>query len=229
MADARLYGYFRSSAAYRVRIALNLKGLKIEQAFVHLRKGEQRSAAHHTLNPAGLVPVWREPDGFTLSQSLAIIEYLDETHPDPPLLPGEPKLRAWAREIALAIACDIHPVGNLRVLDKLTADYRADAEARAAWNRHWIGVGFAAIEARLAQTAGAYAISDAPTLADVCIVPQMYNARRFALDLAPFPRLAAVDKAARAHPAFAAAAPEAQQDAESDASTGATSPFDRRR
>jgi maleylacetoacetate isomerase len=214
MSDAQLYGYFRSSAAYRVRIALNLKGLKAAQAFVHLRKGEQRSEAHRALNPALLVPVWREDDGFTLSQSLAIIDYLDEAHPQPPLLPSDPRRRAYAREIALTVACDIHPIGNLRVLDKLSADYSIDAEARAAWNRHWIAAGFVAIEGRLKETAGVYAVGDQPTLADLCLVPQVYNARRFALDLAPFPRILAVDEAARAHPAFAAAAPEAQPDAE---------------
>jgi maleylpyruvate isomerase len=214
MSDARLYGYFRSSAAYRVRIALNLKGLATEQAFVHLREGEQRSASHRALNPLGLVPVWRETSGFTLCQSLAIIDYLDETYPQPPLLPADARVRAHAREIALTVACDIHPIGSLRVLDKLSADYGSDAEARAAWNRHWIAMGFAAIEARLAETARAYAVGETPTLADICIVPQVYNARRFALDLSPFPRIVAVDEAARAHPAFAAAAPEAQPDAE---------------
>jgi maleylacetoacetate isomerase len=213
MGRARLYGYFRSSAAYRVRIALNLKGLVADQAYVHLRKGEQHGEAHRLLNPTGLVPVWRE-EGFTLSQSLAILEYLDETYPAPPLLPRDARTRAYAREIALGVACDIHPIGNLRVLEKLSADYGCDTEARAAWNRHWIAIGFAAIEARLAQTAGAYAVGDQPTLADVCLVPQVYNARRFALDLSPFPRVVAIDETARAHPAFRAAAPEAQADAE---------------
>ena len=214
MADGRLIGYFRSSAAYRVRIALNLKGVAAEHAFVHLRKGEQNDPAHRALNPAGLVPVWREPDGFTVSESLAIIEYLDEIFPKPPLLPREARPRAQAREIALLIACDIHPVGNLRVLEKLSGDYGADAETRAAWNRHWIAIGFGAIEARLAQTAGVYAVGDFPTLADICLAPQVYNARRFALDLEPFPQIVAADAAARAHPAFAAAAPENQPDAE---------------
>jgi maleylacetoacetate isomerase len=214
MSDARLHGYFRSSAAYRVRIALNLKGRAAAHTFVHLRKGEQRGEAHRALNQALLVPVWREEDGFTLSQSLAIIDYLDETHPEPPLLPADTRQRAYAREIALMVACDIHPIGNLRVLDKLTADFSIDDEARAAWSRHWIAVGFVAIEARLKETAGVYAVGDQPTLADLCLVPQVYNARRFALDLAPFPRILAVDEAARAHPAFAAAAPEAQPDAE---------------
>jgi maleylpyruvate isomerase len=214
MADGRLIGYFRSSAAYRVRIALNLKGQVAEHAFVHLRKGEQSGPAHRALNPAGLVPVWCEPEGFTLSQSLAIIEYLDEIFPEPPLLPREPRRRAVAREIAFSIACDIHPVGNLRVLEKLSSDYDADAEARAAWNRHWIAISFGAIEARLAESAGVYAVGDFPTLADVCLAPQVYNARRFAFDLKPFPRIVAADAAACAHPAFAAAAPENQPDAE---------------
>lgn len=214
MVDARLTGYFRSSAAYRVRIALNLKGITAEHAFVHLRNGEQRGDAHRALSPAGLVPVWREPDGFTLTQSLAIVDYLDETFREPPLLPVDLRRRAHAREIALTIACDIHPLGNLRVLDKLEADHAAGSEARIAWNRHWIAIGFHAIEARLGGTIGLYAIGDSPTLADICIVPQVYNARRFGVDLKPFPRIVAADAAGRAHPAFAAAAPELQPDAE---------------
>ena len=214
MADPVLYGYWRSSAAYRVRIALELKGIRAEQVFVHLRNGDQRGAAHRGLNPAGLVPVWREADGFTLTQSLAIIEYLEEIQPEPPLLPGSARARAAIREIALDIAADIHPVGNLRVLDKLTADFGADAAARAAWNRHWIAVGFDAIERRLEQTAGHHCVGDVVTLADVCLVPQVYNARRFELDLSPYPLIAAADAAARALPAFAAAAPDNQPDAE---------------
>ncbi|MCF3945149.1 maleylacetoacetate isomerase [Acidiphilium sp. AL] len=214
MADPSLYGYFRSSAAYRVRIALNLKNVPAETVSVHLRKGEQRGGAHLALNPAGLVPVWREDDGFTLGQSLAIIEYLDELHPEPPLLPADPRLRAWTREIALTIACDIHPLGNLRVLERLTSEFGADAGARKLWYRHWMALGFTAIEARLAQTAGRHAVGDAPTLADICLVPQLYNARRFGLDLTLYPRLVAVDEAARALPAFAAAAPERQPDSE---------------
>lgn len=214
MADPSLYGYFRSSAAYRVRIALNLKGVLAEHVFVHLRKGEHCGGAHLALNPAGLVPVWQEPDGFNLGQSLAIIDYLDKLHPAPPLLPADPKLRAWTREIALTIACDIHPLGNLRVLDRLTAEFGADAEARKAWNQHWMAIGFAAIEARLAQTAGHHAVGDTPTLADICLVPQLYNARRFGLDLTPYRRLVAADATARSLPAFAAAAPEQQPDTE---------------
>ena len=204
-----LYGYWRSSAAYRVRITLNFKRITARQVSVQLQLGEQRSIEHRVRNPAGLVPVWREADGFTLAQSLAIIEYLDEIYPDPPLLPIEPRQRAVAREIAYTIACDIHPLGNLRVLEKLTADYGAGEGARAAWNRHWIGTGFGAIEARLASIAGRHAVGDEITLADICLVPQVYNARRVGLDLAPYPRIAAADAAAREQPAFAQAAPEA--------------------
>jgi maleylacetoacetate isomerase len=214
MADRLLYGYFRSSAAYRVRIALNLKGLDAETAFVHLRKGEQRAPAYHAVNPSGLVPTWREADGFTLSQSLAILEYLEEAFPEPALLPRGLHARAWAREIALTIACDIHPIGNLRVLDSLTALYGADTQARAAWNRAWIELGFGAIEFRLAETAGRHAVGDKPTLADICLVPQVYNARRFGVDMSLFPRLAEADAAAVALKAFAQAAPENQPDYE---------------
>ncbi|WP_181707258.1 maleylacetoacetate isomerase [Chthonobacter rhizosphaerae] len=213
MAEPTLHGYWRSSAAYRVRIALNLKGLTVRHVPVPLRTGVQAGEAHRALNPAGLVPVWEE-DGFRLSQSLAIIEYLDERHPDPPLLSGDARTRAVIRQIALDIAADIHPIGNLRVLDALTANFGADAEARAAWNRHWIAVGFAAVEVRLAETAGRFAVGDSPTLADLCLVPQVYNARRFGLDLDPYPRIVAADAAARALAAFAAAAPEAQADAD---------------
>ncbi|MGB6664786.1 MAG: maleylacetoacetate isomerase, partial [Methylocella sp.] len=188
-----LYGYWRSSAAYRVRIALNLKRIAARQVSVRLQFGEQTSDEYRARNPAGLVPVWREADGFMLSQSLAIIDYLDEIYPDPPLLPDDPRQKAVCREIACTIACDIHPIGNLRVLEKLTADYGAGAEARAAWNRHWIGIGFGAIEARLAAIAGRHAVGDRITLADICLVPQVYNARRAGLDLAPYPRIAAAD------------------------------------
>jgi maleylpyruvate isomerase len=208
-----LFGYWRSSAAYRVRIALNLKRVTARHVSVQLQLGEQTRDDHRARNPAGLVPVWCEADGFTLSQSLAIIEYLDEIYPDPPLLPNDPRQRALCREIAYTIACDIHPIGNLRVLEKLTADYGAGAAARAAWNRHWIGIGFGAIEARLAVIAGRHAVGDKITLADICLVPQVYNARRAGLDLAPYPRIAAADAAACEQPGFAAAAPEAQPDA----------------
>jgi maleylpyruvate isomerase len=208
-----LFGYWRSSAAYRVRIALNLKAIAASQVPVQLQAGEQKSADYRALNPAGLVPLWRELDGFTLAQSLAIIEYLDEKFPDPPLLPDDFRQKALCREIAYTIACDIHPAGNLRVLEKLTADYGAGPEARAAWNRHWIAAGFDAIETRLAAMAGRHAIGDRISLADICLVPQVYNALRVGLDLAPYPRITAADAAARKLPAFMAAAPEAQADA----------------
>ena len=208
-----LFGYWRSSAAYRVRIALNLKRITAKQIPVQLQKGEQRSANYRALNPAGLVPLWREPDGFTLAQSLAIIEYLDEKFPDPPLLPDDLRQKALCREIAYTIACDVHPAGNLRVLEKLTADYGAGAEACAAWNRHWIAKGFDVIEARLAATAAQHAVGNRISLADICLVPQVYNARRVDLDLTPYPRVVAADAEARKLPAFAAAGPEAQPDA----------------
>jgi maleylpyruvate isomerase len=213
MTDPVLYGYWRSTAAYRVRIAANLKGLTLQHAFVHLREGAQRGADHLARNPAGLVPVWQESD-FSLTQSLAIIEYLDELHPEPPLLPGDARRRAIIREIALTIVADVHPIGNLRVLDKISGDFGADADARAAWNRHWVGIGFTAVEARLRQSAGRFAVGDNVSLADLCLTPQLYNARRFGLDLAPFPTILRVEGNARALQAFAAAAPERQSDSE---------------
>jgi maleylpyruvate isomerase len=213
MSDPTLFGYWRSSAAYRVRIACNLKGVTPDQQFVHLRNGEQRGAEHLTRNPAGLVPVWREGE-FSLSQSLAIIEYLDETHPSPKLLPGDAKRRAVIRQIALDVVADIHPIGNLRVLDALSANFEADAAVRAAWCRRWIELGLATIEARFHQTSGRFAVGDDVTLADICLVPQLYNARRFDVDLSPFPKAVEVDGRARTLPAFAQASPENQPDAE---------------
>lgn len=213
MAERTLHGYYRSTAAYRVRIALLLKGLSATHVPVHLRKGEQHGKAYRAVNPQGLVP-WFSEDGVALGQSLAIIEYLEEAHPTPPLLPSNLAARAYAREIACTIACDIHPVGNLRVLGKLSADYRESEEGRAAWNRHWMEAGFTAIEARLHKTAGRFAVGDEPGLADLCIVPQLYNARRFGLDLTPYPGLCRVDEAAHSLPAFINAAPENQSDFE---------------
>ena len=207
-----LFGYWRSSATYRVRIALNLKQIAAKQIRVHLQAGEQKTADYRVLNPAGLVPFWREPDGFTLAQSLAIMEYLDEKFPDPPLLPDDLRLKAICREIAYTIACDIHPIDNLRVLEKLTGDYGAGVDARAAWNRYWMATGFDAIEARLAAVAGRHAVGDRISLADICLVPQVYNAHRVGLDLTPYPRIVAADTAARNLLAFTAAAPEAQAD-----------------
>jgi maleylpyruvate isomerase len=210
--DALLYGYFRSSAAYRVRIALGLKGLRAETKFVHLRKGEQTQQAYRDVNPAGLVPYWIEGD-FRLAQSLAIIEYLDETHPAPPLLPSSPKARAIAREIALVVTSDIHPIGNLRVLNRLT-DMGVSEAARATWSQHWIKVGFDAIEAHLAHLPGPFALGERPTVADICIVPQVFNARRFGVDLSPYKRILEIDATASELEAFAMAEPGRQPDAE---------------
>jgi len=212
MGDAVLYGYFLSSAAYRVRIALGLKGLSAEHRFVHLRKGEQTQPAYRKVNPAGLVPYWIDDD-LELAQSIAIIEYLDETHPQPPLLPPDAKGRAIAREIALAVASDIHPIGNLRVLNRLTG-MGVDEATRAAWSKHWIETGFEAVEARLSHLPGPFALGDQPTLADICIVPQVFNARRFGVDLTPYKRIVAIDAAAAKLDAFAAAEPGRQPDAE---------------
>ncbi|SFK30055.1 maleylacetoacetate isomerase [Methylocapsa palsarum] len=214
MTDSVLSEYWRSSASYRVRIALNLKEITARRAFVHLREDAQHDAAFRALNPAGLVPVWRDPDGFTLSQSLAIIEYLDEAYPDPPLMPADLRLRAVCREIAYTIACDIHPLGNVGVLETLAKDYGVDSGARVAWARRWIARGFPSIEARLTAIAGRHAIGDQITLADICLTPQVYNARRFGLDLSPYPRIVDVDAAAREVAAFASAAPEHQPDAD---------------
>lgn len=211
--NAVLYGYFRSTAAYRVRIALGLKGLGAEAHYVHLRKGEQTEPAYRAINPAGLVPYWIDDD-LHLGQSLAIIEYLDETHPNPPLLPQGAVARAIAREMAQVVCCDIHPIGNLRVLNRLV-EIGVDDVTRNAWSQHWIATGFDVIEKRLAELdAGPFAFGDLPTLADICIVPQVFNARRFGLDLTPYPRISAIDAEAAKLEAFTAAAPGRQPDAE---------------
>jgi maleylpyruvate isomerase len=209
-----LHDYFRSSAAFRVRIALNLKGLAPERRFIHLRKGEQRAPGYLEMNPQGLVPtlvVGETP----LTQSLAIIEYLDEKHPSPPLLPGNAEDRAWVRAVALAIACDIHPLNNLRVLTYLSKVLQVDEPRRDEWYRHWIGDGFAALEKQLtARGPGPFCAGPTPTLADICLVPQVANAGRVNLDLAPYPRIRAVNEACLAVEAFAAAQPARQPDAE---------------
>ena len=212
-----LYDYWRSSAAYRVRIALNLKGLAWESVPKHLVRdgGEHLKPDYLARNPQGLVPALQDGD-FLLTQSLAIIEYLDETARDPPLLPADPQSRATVRAMALAIACDVHPLNNLRVMRYLRQEFGADDEAVARWTRHWIGLGFTALEAWITRHSvdGRHCYGATVTLADVVLVPQVYNARRFSLDLAPFPRLAAVATALDALPAFAAARPERQPDAE---------------
>jgi maleylpyruvate isomerase len=211
-----LYSYFRSSAAFRVRIALNLKGLSADMRFVHLLKdgGQQNEEAYRAINPQAIVPTLITK-GQTLGQSLAIIEYLDETVPEPPLLPAEPLARARVRQMALLVACDIHPLANLRVLRQLK-QLGIDDAARQQWQRHWIGEGFGALETMLAADAGRgqFCHGDTPTLADLCLIPQMANARRAGLDLTPFPTLLHIEEAAYRLPAFIAARPENQPDAE---------------
>ena len=211
----KLYGYFRSSAAFRVRIALNLKGLSCEQAFIHLRRGDQNEAAFRAVNPQGLVPAL-ETDGHILIQSLPIIEYLDESHPEPPLLPPDPAGRARVRGLAAMVACDIHPINNLRVLRYLSRHLGQDETGIAAWYNHWIETGFRAIEALLTpeQGTGRFCHGDAPGLADICLVPQVYNAGRYRLDLTPYPTIARVYRTCLEHPAFAAAHPDNQPDRE---------------
>lgn len=213
----KLHTYFRSSAAYRVRIALALKGLDYEAVPVHLVRGggEHRQPAYLGLNPAGLVPAL-EDQGQVLTQSLAIIEYLEEIRPQPALLPAAPLDRARVRAIAQAIACDIHPVNNLRVLQYLTRAFGASEEQKNAWYRHWIGVGMQAVEAMLAGDArsGDFCHGDTPGLADCCLVPQVFNARRFGCDLSALPKVLRIADNCAALEAFRRAAPEAQPDAE---------------
>lgn len=211
----KLYGYFRSSAAYRVRIALGLKGLRYEYAAVHLRKGEQSAEAYRALNPAQLVPALIDERG-AFTQSLAIMEYLEERYTQPPLLPATPEERARVRAIALGIACDIHPLDNLRVLRYLVRTIGTSDEVKDAWYRHWIDVGLAALETQLARerATGEFCHGDAPTLADCCLVPQLANARRARIPLDAYPTLQRIEARCNAMPAFAAAAPEMQPDAE---------------
>lgn len=212
-----LYTYFRSSAAYRVRIALNLKGLDADHRFIHLLKdgGQQHGEAYRAINPQQLIPTLID-NGHAIAQSLAIVEYLEETHPEPPLLPKGAFARARVRQIAYAVACDIHPVNNLRVLQQLRRNFAATEDQRAEWQKHWIALGFTAIESLLANApeTGVYCHGDAPSLADICLIPQMANARRVNLDLAPYPTLTRIEQSALANPAFAAAQPKEQRDAE---------------
>ena len=207
-----LHGYFRSSAAWRVRIALNLKGLSAEPRYQHLRKGEHRSAEYLAVNPQGLLPSLILDDGAVLTQSLAICEYLDEVHPEPPLLPADPVARAHVRAFAQAIACDIHPLQNLRVLKALEGRGQTPEETHA-WARYVIASGFDALETLVAGRSRPFAFGEQPSLADICLVPQMANARRFGLELR-WPRLLAIEAACAALPAFAAAHPDRQPDAE---------------
>jgi maleylpyruvate isomerase len=208
----KLHGYFRSSASYRVRIALNLKGLGAEHLPHHLRKGEQRDPSYLAINPQGLVPTLQD-HGAVITQSLAIIEWLEETHPEPALLPKDPVRRAHVRGFAMALACDTHPVQNLKVLARLRQLGLGEDQVTewAAWaNRE----GLAACETLIANESGPFCFGETPTMADLCLVPQLANARRFGVDLAAFPRLLKAETAAKSVRAFADAAPERQPDAE---------------
>lgn len=213
----KLYTFFRSSASYRVRIALNLKGLEYEQIPIHLRRGggEQLGEAYKSINPQALVPAL-EDGGRIFTQSLAIVEYLEERFPKPALLPADPADRALVRSMALLIACEIHPIQNLRVLVYLKKNLNQSDDAVNHWAQHWINLGLSALEQmqRSLPTLGAFCFGNTPTLADICLVPQLANARRFGLDLSPFPVLVNIEKNCLALPAFADAAPEKQPDAE---------------
>ncbi len=212
----KLHGYFRSSAAFRVRIALNLKGIVYEQASIHLRRNEQRRPDYLSLQPQGLVPAL-EDEGEVFIQSLAIVEYLDETVPEPPLLPGHPAERARVRALAQAVACDIHPIDNLRVLRYLSSPLGHDEKTIETWFNHWIKLGFEAIEGLLAgdEQTGRFCHGDTPTIADVCLVPQVFNARRYpSFDLAPYPTIMRVFENCMKLDAFEKARPEKQPDAE---------------
>jgi maleylpyruvate isomerase len=210
----QLYDYFRSSAAFRVRIALRLKGLDYQSIPKLFATNEHRTPGYLALNPQGLIPALAV-DGTTISQSLAIIEYLNDMHPQPPLLPEEPLARAQVRSMALAIACDIHPLNNLRVLNYLRERLGQDEDGVNTWYRHWVSEGFRGLEQQVARHSSArrHCFGDSLSLADVCLVPQIYNARRFNVDLTPFPTLVAISTHLESLPAFALARPEAQPDA----------------
>jgi maleylacetoacetate isomerase len=211
------YGYFRSSAAYRCRIAFNLKGFNPEQRPIHLTRdgGQQKSDAYRAVNPQALVPALEIGGGTVLTQSLAIIEWLDETHPEPPLLPRDPAERAQVRAFAQIIACDIHPLQNLRVLNHLRAEYGQDQDGIDRWCRRWLGEGLAACEALAARNAGSpFCFGASPSLADICLIPQLFSADRFGVELTAMPRLREIRAACEALPAFADAHPLRQPDAE---------------
>ena len=208
----RLHSAWRASAPYRVRIGLNLKGLAYEVVPVDLVAGQQKSEAYHAVNAQDLVPALVLEDGRVLTQSLSILEWLDEAHPQPPLLPGDALDRQVVRAMAFIVACDIHPVNNLRIL-KTLAGLGVDEPGRNAWAQRWISDGFAALEPMIARHGRGYAFGDTPTLADACLVPQVYNAARFAVDMAPFPAISAAAARAGAHPVIAAAHPNLQPDA----------------
>lgn len=208
-----LHGYWRSGASYRVRIALNLKGITYDNAAHDLRKGEQKAADYVALNPQGMVPALQDGD-LVLTQSPAILEWLEETHPAPALLPKGANERATVRAMAALIGCDIHPLNNLRVLKAIRSEFNADQAAVDAWAAQWIAPGFDALEALIARHGAGWSFGDAPTLVDCYLIPQMYSARRFNMDLSSWTRLLAVEQTALAHPAFASAHPDVQPDAD---------------
>jgi len=208
-----LHGYWRSTTVYRVRIALALKGVAYEQVAHDLRTGAQREVEYRALNPQGLVPAL-EADDAVLTQSPAILEWIEETYPDPPLLPADANDRAIVRAMAATVACDVHPVNNLRILNALRTEFGADEAAVNRWIARWIGDGFAALETQIARYGDGFAFGATPTIADCHLVPQVYSAERFAVDLSPYPKLKAAAENARALPAFAAAHPDRQPDAD---------------
>ncbi|MFF7065165.1 maleylacetoacetate isomerase [Pseudomonas sp. NPDC008258] len=209
----QLYSFFNSSTSYRVRIALALKGLEVDYHGINLRAGEQRQAQHRELSPIGGVPVLVGNDGISLTQSLAIIDYLDAQYPQAPLLPKQPLLRARVLEVAQLIACDIHPLNNVRVLGYLQRVLEVGAEDKDRWYAHWVAEGLAALEALLQRHgAGPYCFGEQPTLADCCLVPQVANAERMGCDLQAYPRVMAVYEHCQAQPAFERAAPGRQPD-----------------
>lgn len=212
----KLYTYFRSSAAFRVRIALNLKGLAYEPHFVHLAKGQHREPAYGAVNPQGLVPTLELDDGRRLAQSMAIIEYLEELHPRPPLLPKDPLARARVRSLSQLVACEIHPLNNLRALQYLRKQLGQNEDQVGVWYRHWIADGFAKIEAELAGAAetGRFCHGDSPTMADCCLVPQVFNARRYEFDAKRYPTTMRVFEECMKLAAFDRAQPSKQPDAE---------------
>ncbi|MDQ2859269.1 MAG: maleylacetoacetate isomerase [Pseudomonadota bacterium] len=210
MAPLILHGYWRATAPYRVRIALHLKGLAFEDAPVNLRGAEQRGEAYRVLNRQGLVPAL-ETGGAVLTQSVAILEWLEETHPEPHLLPPDPESRAIVRAMAAIVACDIHPLNNLRVLQTLVdLGFPMGSPAQRTWGARWIEDGFAALESMVARHGAGFAFGDRPTLADCCLIPQIWSSSRFEVDMTAYPALAAVAARAAAHPAFQAAHPDRQ-------------------
>jgi len=210
----KLYGYWRSTAAYRVRIALHLKAISFESISVHLVKngGEQHKSDYHQLNPTNLVPTLVDGD-FSLNQSLAIIDYIEQTNPDLSLYPNDLKLKAQMQALALDIACEIHPLNNLRVQQYLAKELNLDDASKSAWIDHWMTVGFSAIEKKLAKTAGQYCFADTVTVADICLVSQVYNAVRFNVDMSNYPLISAIVSNCNKLPAFIKALPENQTDA----------------